>query len=112
MNEIRLTFSTHDFGAISQMLVDLGISFRVEPMKGLEAETVMPTARMAPPPARAAAKKPARGGGAGAQRPTKSQRSEGRGVSAADLLRQAITRNQASVPPPPPEAPDRTNEES
>ncbi len=33
MKEYRLTFETENFGAISQALVDMGVSFRVEPME-------------------------------------------------------------------------------
>jgi hypothetical protein len=33
MKEYRLTFATENFGAISQALVDMGISFHVEPIE-------------------------------------------------------------------------------
>jgi hypothetical protein len=33
MKEYRLTFATDSFGAISQILVDMGVSYRVEPVE-------------------------------------------------------------------------------
>ena len=48
MGEFRLTFETRDFGSISQVLIDMGISFRVEPVKGAEGETVRALAPQMP----------------------------------------------------------------
>jgi hypothetical protein len=65
MREYRLTFTTENFGAISQALVDMGVSFRVEPMEapGLTAPSEVPAKPRAPAkkPAKAAPKKKAAG---------------------------------------------------
>jgi hypothetical protein len=108
MGEIRLTFETRDFGAISQVLIDRGISFRVEPMMGAEGEPVRAShAAGGEPrrPAKAAAKgaKSRRGQASG-------QRAEA--ASGADRLREAIARNLSSVAPGvPAESPKPTEEE-
>jgi hypothetical protein len=99
MREYRLTFATEDFGAISQILVDMGVSFRVEP---IEAAAIKPSPpRIAEPastkrsPARKAAKKKtgradkaAKGGQAslaGAERLLESLARGGTGASPARL---------------------------
>ena len=38
MNELRLTFSSEGFAAVSQLLVDMGLSFRVEPVAAAKEE--------------------------------------------------------------------------
>jgi hypothetical protein len=65
MREYRLTFATENFGAISQALVDMGVSFRVEPMEapGLTALSEASAKPRVPAkkPAKAAPKKKAAG---------------------------------------------------
>jgi hypothetical protein len=98
MGEIRLTFQTRDFGAISQALIDMGISFRVEPVKGDEGEAARAPA---PQPPGAETRRPAKAtgkSGGKAARAKPSRKGEDRQVTAADRLRDAIARNLSSVP--------------
>jgi hypothetical protein len=60
MKEYRLTFATDNFGAISQILVDMGVSFRVEPMEAAASGAIQARAGEAPAKARSPAKKPAK----------------------------------------------------
>ena len=65
MKEYRLTFATENFGAISQILVDMGVSFRVEPVEpaakpvaaGRGEEPAVKPRSPGKKPAKAAAKK-------------------------------------------------------
>jgi hypothetical protein len=91
MRELRLTFSAGDFGAVSQVLVDMGIAFHVEPM---EAERGADTPVAAAPVAarRRVAKKPRKG----ARRTAAPAASAGEApVSAVNRLRAALTQNRA-----------------
>jgi hypothetical protein len=71
MKEYRLTFATENFGAISQVLVDLGVSFRVEPVEAaagraaparVDEEPAKPRSPARKPVKTAAKKKTGRGG--------------------------------------------------
>jgi hypothetical protein len=93
MKEIRLTLNADDFGAISQVLVDMGVGFRVEPLEdaGTEAAPARPNTGSTPPRRQAAKKR----GKASPKQP------EARGetpLSAADRLRKAIARKQSAGP--------------
>jgi hypothetical protein len=66
MKEYRLTFATEDFGAISQMLVDMGVGFTVELAEPAPAET--PAKQRAKKPAKSAPKKKAGGTGSAPKR--------------------------------------------
>lgn len=91
MRELRLRFSAGDFGAVSQILVDMGIAFHVEPVEAPEREAD------APVPAHAAvrrrlAKKPRKAG-----RKAAAPAALGGGeapVSAVSRLRAALTQNR------------------
>jgi len=89
MNELRLTFPSEGFAAVSQLLVDMGLSFRVEPV-GAAKEQAAPDADKAPAPAKAARKsmanpkKPARA--------AKSRTPEDVAIHGAERLRAAIAR--------------------
>ena len=104
MNEIRLTFRTRDFGAISQVLVEMGIGFTVEPAKE-PADDVVPAAAarepagQRPKPPKKAAKAVKAGGTKGS--------AKGAPLSLADRLREAATRNQPTADPAAFEPPDK-----
>lgn len=104
MREIRLTFNADDFGAVSKILVDMGIGFTVEPVREPEAEIEAAVPRATAPPTaprrKAARKKPK----AAAKSPSKR---ESVPVSGADRLREALTRRPADEPSPT-EVPDRS----
>ncbi len=98
MSEVRLTFAATDFGAVSEALINMGVSFRVDPLRA--AVPVDPDRAAPAAPARAqtrrkapAARKTPAAGKAARVRET-------RPASAADRLREAITRSQ-----PPAETP-------
>jgi hypothetical protein len=97
VNEIRLTFRSEDFGPVSKVLVDMGVSFRVEPLTDAE-----PEAPRAKPPPPAPRKAPRKAGRKAAAPPRHATRSEDRIVTGADRLREAVIRNQVT---PPGEAP-------
>ena len=59
MNELRLTFSSEGFAAVSQLLVDMGLSFRVEPVAAAKEEAA-PTLGNAPTPVKAARQRAAK----------------------------------------------------
>lgn len=94
MKEIRLTVRADDFVAISQILVDRGVGFRVEPIIATEPE-VAPRRASAPPKAKA--RKPAKKvGRGGAKRGAKTDDLLGTG---ADRLREAIARTGTTAAP-------------
>jgi hypothetical protein len=92
MKELRLTFKTADFGEISQVLIDRGIGFQVEPV--VEARTEVADKR----PPRRPAKKAKKTRGYKASR----KRSGGTDIplAGAERLREALGR---TAPPPPAE---------
>lgn len=103
MSEVRLTFSTGDFGAVSRALIEMGVSFRVDPLTKPIDET-NPEAL----PVRAPAKnKPA----AKKAKPTKPSRPQERSVTAAERLREAISRTAGDAVPFPPAAHAAEDEE-
>ena len=98
MNGIRLTIGAGDFAVVSQTLVDLGISFNVEPAGERQ---------VAPPhPPRPPGVQQRRTAKAGKAAPTKlargGQLAKGGDVpvAGADRLRDAIIRSQAPMPLP------------
>jgi hypothetical protein len=86
MNEVRLTVSADDIGVVSQVLVDIGVGFRVEPAVATAAEA---RAKRAGPPTAAKARKAAKRARATARRSTKSDAPVAAG---AERLRDAIAR--------------------
>lgn len=106
MKEFRLTFTTDNFGAISQVLVDMGISFRVEPIEAAFAEAA--PARASHPPAakrRRSTKKTAKAGAVA--KPARAEKPATR----ADRLREAMTRGRTTADQPPFGPPARTMDE-
>ena len=92
MKEIRLTLNAEDFGPISQVLVDMGVGFRVDPLEDADTET--PASRSgaaSAPPRRRAAKK--RGKAIPKRPETRGEAT----LSAADRLRKAIAQKQAAA---------------
>ena len=90
MKELRLTFKTADFGAISQVLIDRGISFQVEPVAVAAAEAA--PVRDKPPPSR----KP--------KKTKKKSARPGRPAAGVERLREALGQGRASSSPPMPPA--------
>ncbi|MEO8668428.1 MAG: hypothetical protein ABI399_07930 [Bauldia sp.] len=92
MSDIRLTFRSEDFPSVSQMLVELGVGFRVEPNVEGVAEVARPKPVVPPAPARKAVQK---------RKPVAQPRSPARAdqLTAADRLREAIIRNQGAGGP-------------
>lgn len=107
MSEVRLTFAATDFGAVSEALINMGVSFRVDPLRAIPAEPAgpAPAAPRAQPRGKAASTRKKQL----AARP--QQQRETAPVSAADRLREAISRNQPSDsrPSSPPGAPAEDN---
>jgi hypothetical protein len=96
MKELRLTFKTADFGAISQVLIDRGISFQVEPIVEVKSE---PAATR--PPRRPAKKaKKTKAYKASQKRPGGNDIP----LAGAERLREALGRTTPppSTEPPPP----------
>jgi hypothetical protein len=91
MKEIRLTLNADDFGTISQLLIDMGMSFRVEPLEDAAAQAT--TTRPAPSTASPRRQTPKKAGKARAKRPRKRDEVP---LSAADRLRKAIAQKQAA----------------
>jgi hypothetical protein len=93
MKEIRLTLNADDFGTISQVLVDMGVGFRVEPFEesGAEVTPPRPNTSSTPPRRRAAKKR-------GKANPKQPQTRAEAPLSAADRLRKAIAQKQAAGP--------------
>ena len=91
MNEIRITFGSDDFPTISKVLIELGVSFRVEPVRGMASESATGSApRLVASAPRKPAKKPPKG------KPGKAESaSPTRAVSLAERLRAATARNAA-----------------
>ena len=114
MKEIRLTFGSDDFGAVSNALVDLGVSFHVEPLDGRMAESVPAAARPTPPVRRRASPKKA-----GKKSARRAPKHENVPVSGADRLRQAVTGTHKTTAPspfepletPPPRAPGESTKD-
>ena len=96
MKEIRLTFGSDDFGAVSKALVDLGVSFHVEPLEGHMAESVAAGPRPTPPVRRRASPKKA-----GRKNAKRGPKHENGAVSGADRLRQAVTGTHKTPARPP-----------
>jgi hypothetical protein len=95
MSEVRLTFSTGDFSAVSQALIRMGVSFRVDPlMKPPEEEPDEAAQVRAQPKSKPAAKK------AKAAKPSRPQ--DSRAATAAERLREAISRTTGEAVPFPP----------
>jgi hypothetical protein len=95
MSEVRLTFSTGDFGAVSQALIEMGVSFRVDPLTPptdeARSDTPLPRAQTKSKPA-ARKSKPAK--------PSRPQ--DTRAATAAERLREAISRTSGEAVPFPP----------
>jgi len=110
MNGIRLTIGAGDFAVVSQTLVDLGISFNVEP--AAERPVVAGHPARAPIVQQKRATKagkvpsPAKAGRGGQQ----TRGSEGP-LAGADRLREAIIRSQAPMPAPSVQTPAPAPEE-
>jgi hypothetical protein len=94
MSEVRLTFSTGDFSAVSQALIEMGVSFRVDPLTRPPEEESEPAPVRAQPKSKPAQKK-AKAGKA-------SRPSQERSVTAAERLRDAISRTAGEAVPFPP----------
>ncbi len=60
MKEIRLTFATEGLEAVSKVLVDMGIGFRVEPLGAAARQEAKPAAEPPPAPRKRAPAKTAR----------------------------------------------------
>ena len=101
MTELRLTFASEGLAAVSQVLVDMGISFRVEPVGPAAqeegaSEAAAPVRRQAPAkPARKSSRKARRA----APRPEKPQAEE-TPAAGAERLRAAIARGGAGYRSP------------
>ena len=94
MKDIRITFRGEDFAVVSQSMIALGVSFRVEPMEADEDDTPA-----TPAPVRRPAKaKPAKRSRS-ASPPAQTARASEEGAGAA-RLRAMIERNRAAVSRP------------
>jgi len=97
MKELRLTFKTADFGEISQVLIDRGISFQVEPV--VEARTEIAPVREKAPPAR----KPKKTKKKSARKSAKPA-AESVPLAGAERLREALGQGRARTGTPIPPA--------
>ena len=89
MNEIRITFGSDEFPTVSKVLIELGVSFRVEPVRSMGDDMGTAAApRLVASPPRKPVKKPPKGKPAKADSPTPT-----RAVSLAERLRAATARN-------------------
>jgi hypothetical protein len=96
MKELRLTFKTADFGEISQVLIDRGISFQVEPVD--QAAPRPAPVRQKPPAARKSKKTKKKT----ARKPARESATESLPLAGAERLREALGQPRpASTPPPP-----------
>jgi hypothetical protein len=94
MKEIRITFRSEDFAAVSKSMIDLGVSFQVEPVEPAEDEgprSQAPRGR----PGRRKGGRTARSGAAA--EPVETGRPAGRESSGADRLRAMVERNRAAA---------------
>jgi hypothetical protein len=99
MSEVRLTFSTGDFSAVSQALIRMGVSFRVDPLTRLpEEEPGEVAASRGQPRSKPAARK------AKAAKPSRPQDTRTATATAAERLREAISRTTGDAVPFPPAA--------
>jgi hypothetical protein len=107
--EIRLTFETDNFASVSQILVDMGIAFRVEPVGAAVAEPARaPRQQPASPQPRRPAKSEAKRAG---QRPKPARQSNEPSIG-AQRLRDAITRTvMPSGPMPRAEPPEPSSDD-
>lgn len=97
MKELRLTFRADDFGAVSQILVDMGIGFRVEPIEGPAAEAA--PAHASHPPAtrrRRSAKKTRKPGSPAKAAGVESSARGDVPASGVNRLRAAIAQNRTT----------------
>jgi hypothetical protein len=90
MKEVRLTLNAEEFGAVSQVLIDMGVGFRVEPIGSKAPETGPPLAGKSPPARR---RKTSR------KTAKPAAKRDALAPSGADRLREAITRNQTGAAP-------------
>jgi len=115
MKELRLTFKTADFGAISQILIDRGISFQVEPVDVAAAEPASVRERTPASKPRRPAKKTKKASARKHARPEKPA-AGGLPLAGAERLREALGQGRTSssplVPPTtrPGEGTDRSDE--
>ena len=94
MRELRLTFASEGLAAVSQVLVDMGLSFRVEPVGAAAKEEAAPAMEVASAAKRRTPTKPARRSPAKAKRATQQERTPPEAMAAgAERLRAAIAKS-------------------
>ena len=95
MKEIRITFSGEDFAAVSKSMIDLGVSFQVEPVE--PADEAAPSSPAAPR-RRQGKRKPAKPGRqGGSSEGGDADRLADREGSGAAKLRAMVERNRAGA---------------
>ncbi len=100
MKELRLTFRTDDFGTISQILIDRGISFQVEPAgAAAEAAPVREKAPAGRP--RGAAARPKKARKKRARTPDRPEKPAAGALplAGAERLREALGQGKAAASP-------------
>lgn len=90
MKEIRITFRSEDFAAVSQSMLKLGVTFQVEPIEDEEEQPVRATPA-APPKRRQAKRKSGR-----AARVAAASADTTRDGSGAARLRAIVERNRST----------------
>ncbi len=101
MRELRLTFASEGFAAVSQVLVDMGLSFRVEPVGTATEEEAAAATGVASAAKRRTSAKPARTSPAKAKRATQHERTPPEAMAAgAERLRAAIAKSGTSYRSP------------
>jgi hypothetical protein len=95
MTELRLTFASEGFAAVSQVLVDMGLSFRVEPVGETARKEAAPAVEAAPAAKGRTPAKPARKSAAKAKRPVRSEKApaDEATLAGAERLRAAVARS-------------------
>ena len=112
MTELRLTFASEGLAAVSQVLIDMGISFRVEPVAlARSREEAAPAGEPAPAAKRRVPAKSTRKTASKAKRTTRPEKpsAEETAAQGAERLRAAIARSGTGYRSPlePPASSDR-----
>jgi hypothetical protein len=101
MKELRLTFASEGFAAVSQVLVDMGLSFRVEPVGAATKEEAAPAMEVASAAKQRTPTKPARKSPAKAKRAAQHEKTPPEAMAAgAERLRAAIAKSGAAYRSP------------
>ena len=100
MTELRLTFASEGLAAVSKVLVEMGLSFRVEPAAPAPKVESAAGSQAAPAPKRRTSAKPARKNPAAARQALHPERASPEATAVgAERLRAAIAKSGASYRP-------------